>query len=544
MAQVALQASAPTSRDASNAAQAINTPAGAADEQQIMFLTIYDGAAVPAPIITGWQKGGTATQGTNSLTAYIRAISTPVSAGTVTANFSSGVEIEAWAGSYNGSINLTAPKLITSFDPAKTIGVISALAANALQLFAGATARNPRQADTPTGFAERTDTAQYTAVGGLNLHVFERDVGAGDTAPANYDLRLTDLDGGGGGAQAGDQTLCFNVIIEEVAPANVASFDVLAEFPTIGITLTPSVSTTLNGSTVTFTPSVIGSNQGVTFSVMAGSGTITTGGVLTPTASGTVTVRATSVEAPAVFADASITVEPQAPAVNSLASGPSPRPISGTAEPDAEVFLVIDGAIVDIIDVDSQGNWAGALSLPDGVYSVFVSQISNRQQSAFTGPLSVTVQADVPDPLAIPQIFAIASGSGPRLISGSGLIGARVYLFINDEELSSQIIGAEGLWAFAADLEIGNYSAKTYQTQDGRASAFTAPVLFNVYAPIEPPPPPKFGARAANKITDPSGLVPKPPVSADDKPPPKLSAPFKTPRTIPNEVAKFPDKKS
>lgn len=541
MTQVLLKDSIPSVWDGAAFNVTISTPPGLASEQQLMLMTHYSGT-VPAPQIDNWVMLDSGTLGNNSLTAYKRVLSEAVTVGGVTARFNDAVEGIAWVGNFNGEINSVSVQAILEYTAtARPISSVTAQAANARQLFAAATARNPRQADTPAGFAEQYDAAQYAGAGGLALHVFDRAIGAGVAAASSYDLRLTDIDGGTGGTVAGSQTLAVNIALEEFQQVNIAQFDVLAEFPTISVTATPSLSTITVGQSSTINGNAVGSTQGVSYSIISGPGTVNASGVMTPTASGSVVVRVTSVEAPSVFTDATISVRPAAPVVNPVSSGQSPRTVTGTAEPGASVSMTVGGDVY-AVSATGAGDWSVDLNLPVGSYDLFVTQLTNGQLSDAAGPIVIEVVAEPPMDLDAPVIYAVASGEGDKLIRGSGEPTARIRLLVSSELRPEVIIvNAEGEWSVLLSLAVGSYNASAFQVKDLLTSTTGNIVTFNVHPPAGPPPETMWGARKRNESTDARGGVPVSPVTADpslaEAP---LSTPFKTPKAWPAKPVKFP----
>jgi len=537
MAQVALQDSRASTWDGAAFNTTITTAPGLAGEHQLIVMTHFSGT-VAAPELSGWQKGGTVTLGSNSFTAYKRVLTADVTSGGVQASFAQAVEGEAWCGSFNGAIGTITPFNVLEYTAtARPIGAVTAQAANALQLFAGATDAYPRQADPSTGWTESSDRAQYAGAGGLALHVMHRPIGAGASGASSYDIRLTDIDGGTGGTGAGTRTMALNIAIEEIEQTNVATFDVLAEFPSIAVTVTPDRNTVTDNETASINANVVGSDQGVTYSIVQGVGTVTAQGVVTPTEPGTITVRAASVEAPSVFADAVIDVLPVVPTINPVAASVSPAALSGTAEPNATVQLQIYGNTITT-SANGSGQWATNVALPPGDYELLATQTKNGKTSGSAGPVAVQVlDDDVGVTLDPPVMYAIASGEGDITIAGTGAVGATVRLRLNGALLPSMAtVDSNGNWSVLLSLPVGGYSVVAYQVKDLTTSNVTEPKLFNVYIPVAPPAPTEWGARHNEMTTDKRGDLPKPPVTADESlGVGSVKTPFRTPKAWPKK---------
>lgn len=173
------------------------------------------------------------------------------------------------------------------------------------------------------------------------------------------------------------------------------------------VTVTPAGASIASNQTQQFSAVVAGSptpSQDVTWSVVAGPGSINGAGLYTPAGAGTPTVRATSVQAPSIFGEATLTVvavDEEAPAVSVTASALSvtePGSILLTANATdnigvAEVRFYRDGAQIGqpLTAAPFQRTLTVGSSADNGTFAFTARAYDAAGNATLSAPLSVTV---------------------------------------------------------------------------------------------------------------------------------------------------------
>ncbi|MCC7462918.1 MAG: hypothetical protein IT480_10720 [Gammaproteobacteria bacterium] len=93
---------------------------------------------------------------------------------------------------------------------------------------------------------------------------------------------------------------------------------------------------------------------------------------------------------------------PGVPTVGILHPAPTPRLITGTAEPGAIVQVVISGVPFQTVVADSYGVWQVAFSGVPGLYSIEVRQQVGGLWSGYSAPMSFEL---LPEPLPPPSNY-------------------------------------------------------------------------------------------------------------------------------------------
>ncbi|WP_228494492.1 choice-of-anchor G family protein [Clavibacter sp. VKM Ac-2873] len=164
-------------------------------------------------------------------------------------------------------------------------------------------------------------------------------------------------------------------------------------------------------------------------------------------------------------------------------------PVSGTADPDAEVTLTVGGQTVGPQQV-GPGN-AYTLTppaLPAGTYTATVTQTIGGQ-AAGSETVTFTIAAAATDiTITTPtanQLF-LTTATDPTVdvpVEGAADVRASVTVTIPGQTAQTELVGADGLYDVAfADLPVGTYTATATQSIDGVARG-TETVTFTVGAP-------------------------------------------------------------
>ncbi|MBX3566405.1 MAG: putative Ig domain-containing protein, partial [Sphingomonas sp.] len=269
------------------------------------------------------------------------------------------------------------------------------------------------------------------------------------------------------------------------ADSNINSFTVDALAPDAPVITVPA-----NGSTTSNnTPAITGTaeaNSTVTVTIDGSASTVTaTGGNWSVTsailADGPHTVFATATDAVGNVSVASATtnftvdtVAPAAPVVLSPADGATvgtaTPAISGTAEANATVTVVIDGASAGTVSATAGGSWSFTSgSLADGAHTVRATATdAGGNASPTSATNSFTVDSTAP---AAPIILAPAEGAriaNPTpVVSGTAEANATVAISIDGTAAGTVSVNGGGTWSFTtATLADGPHTV-TATASDG-----------------------------------------------------------------------------
>ncbi|MEM7118514.1 MAG: VWA domain-containing protein [Chloroflexota bacterium] len=139
--------------------------------------------------------------------------------------------------------------------------------------------------------------------------------------------------------------------------------------------------------------------------------------------------------------------------------------LTGMSEPGSEVVIYVDGEEVGRTQADADGNWTfdgSAAGLLPGSYSLSVDVLD--------GDGNVVASADSDASLAISSgeitvgDMGLADDGASFMVSGTGVPGSEVVIFLNGEEVGRTQVDADGNWSFSgstADLAAGDYELST-----------------------------------------------------------------------------------
>lgn len=320
------------------------------------------------------------------------------------------------------------------------------------------------------------------------------------------------------------------------AESEPVAFTVDTAAPAAPVITSPTDGALLNDSTPTFAGTaeagatvevfVDGTSIGTTTAV-GGAWNLTPG---SPLAEGPHTVVATATDAGGNVSPDSNTVafsidsvDPAAPVITSpeqdeVIDDPTPA-ITGTAEPNATVNIIIDGVTVGTAPVDGSGAWTftPATPLDDGPHTVTATA---TDAAGNVGPAAAPVDfvVDTTAPAA-PVITSPADGSTTNdptpSISGTAEPGSTVEVFVDGTSIGTTTASDTGAWSLTppAPLADGDHTATATATDAlDRVSPPSAEVGFT----IDTTPP------AAPVITSPadgsSTTDPTPPITGTAEP--------------------------
>ncbi|MBD3942225.1 hypothetical protein IF188_11010 [Microbacterium sp. NEAU-LLC] len=349
-----------------------------------------------------------------------------------------------------------------------------------------------------TGTAEANSTVTVTIDGAEAGTTTADDTGAWTFTPT------TPLDEGDHTvvATATDEAGNVSPDSNEVAfTVNTAAPDApVIEAPSDGAVVedsTPDISGTAEpGSTVTV--SIDGVDAGTTPADDTGAWTFTP---TTPLEDGEHTVVATATddagnvspesEEVAFTVDTSLIGAPQAPVITSPADGdvlasPTP-PITGTAEANSTVTVIIDGAEAGTTTASPTGDWTFTPTTPleDGEHTVVVTSTDGAGNvSPPSNEVTFTVDASAPE---APVITGPADGevlaTPTPAITGTAEPGSTVTVIIDGEEAGTTIADGNGDWTFTptTPLDDGDHTVTATATDAaGNTGPESEPVTFTV----------------------------------------------------------------
>nr|WP_281352336.1 Ig-like domain-containing protein [Phytoactinopolyspora alkaliphila] len=159
--------------------------------------------------------------------------------------------------------------------------------------------------------------------------------------------------------------------------------------------------------------------------------------------------------------------------------------VTGTAEPEAEVALSIDGDTVGSATVDAEGAWTTTLEndLPYGESTI------TAQQAVGTITVPETDEVTVVVPLGAPVIERPAEGdtatTAMPTFSGTGVAGATVTVTITCGDAAQTVeteVDEDGNWSVKPEegLPNGDCSVEAVQEINGATSPAAGPVNFSV----------------------------------------------------------------
>jgi hypothetical protein len=175
---------------------------------------------------------------------------------------------------------------------------------------------------------------------------------------------------------------------------------------------------------------------------------------------------------------------PSAPTLSAPAKSAPYFTVSGSGLPGAVVNLLTNGVVVTNFAVNPSGNYLGSVTLPDGQYSLTVTETAGGLTSAPGAALSLTVLT-----VSVPAILFPPSGwvtnNSSLTITGAGVPGATVFVYDNGSNFLGQTgVNASGKFALAVkDLSGGAHSLVAWENSGGVDSAFTAATAFTLILP-------------------------------------------------------------
>ncbi|MBN1579145.1 MAG: hypothetical protein JXA89_00475 [Anaerolineae bacterium] len=131
--------------------------------------------------------------------------------------------------------------------------------------------------------------------------------------------------------------------------------------------------------------------------------------------------------------------------------------ISGRGEPGTVVHIRAGDQLLgsEIVDVDGDWRFDEQVTLPPGT-SDLVVQMSDNNDRVLATSEAVTVEITGKPAIAAPTLI-LRSDEGVLTISGTGTPGSQIEIVANEQVLDTVVVGENGQWSFAAQLEPGEY---------------------------------------------------------------------------------------
>lgn len=159
--------------------------------------------------------------------------------------------------------------------------------------------------------------------------------------------------------------------------------------------------------------------------------------------------------------------------------------VSGTAEPDSEVEILIDGDVVAVVTTDDEGTfiWTPDDALPEGELTV----TARRDSPAGDREDSVTFEIDTSTTAVTidqPQDGVGINNTRPTF-SGSAAPGAEVTIFVNGEAVDTVTADGNGNWSWTPDdaFEEGEQEITVLADDDQIITEATIEITIDVTPP-------------------------------------------------------------
>lgn len=161
----------------------------------------------------------------------------------------------------------------------------------------------------------------------------------------------------------------------------------------------------------------------------------------------------------------------------------------GTAAPNSQVQVTVDGKPAGTATADATGAWTLDATIDQaGDHSVVAQTLdANGGVAAASAPSTLKLEASAPAPaIATPTINlpAAAQSDAPTTISGTGTPGSTVEIVVDGQAAGKATVGADGSWSIPVTLAEGAHeiSARAL-APGGEVAAESSPAALTVGAP-------------------------------------------------------------
>ncbi len=128
---------------------------------------------------------------------------------------------------------------------------------------------------------------------------------------------------------------------------------------------------------------------------------------------------------------------------------------SGTASPNADIEILLDGKVVEMVSADADGNFTYSTStLPAGDYALTARNAEDGQLETDAVAFNVEAMPTAAPPM-LGRIFGGSSADDPIEFSGSAEAGREVELFVDGESIGTVVPDADGNFTLSAPVGAG-----------------------------------------------------------------------------------------
>ena len=130
----------------------------------------------------------------------------------------------------------------------------------------------------------------------------------------------------------------------------------------------------------------------------------------------------------------------------------------GTAQPNAQVVLLVDGQVVETVSADSTGVWRHSATLSSGRHTL--SARIGDDATAASEPIDVVIGAGLAAPgIAVVTTGGLNNGQAEITLAGSGAPNTSLEIFIDGAAAGNVTTDANGNWRFVTTQPAGVHQA-------------------------------------------------------------------------------------
>jgi hypothetical protein len=200
-------------------------------------------------------------------------------------------------------------------------------------------------------------------------------------------------------------------------------------------------------------------------------------GVGSPTATVVPAATVAPAAVPAAPAAPAATIAPAAASVAKISAPtlnlpagaltPGAIPLSGTADPNAAIQVLVDGQPVGTAKADASGAWSLGVTLDKpGDHEIVVQALDDQGAvAAAAAPVAIALAAPAATSAPVAPIAAqtlnLPAGAltpGAVALSGTGTPSSQVEVLVDGQSVGKASVGADGAWSLPATLDAGEHA--------------------------------------------------------------------------------------